>query len=144
MWIVSRSFGRRVTRLRQTGMALLVQADIVRVAALVSWRSTSRIEGARVARPVVRTDCRTIAIRALTQAGRCELAVGEVAIAEVAQLASADRRQTRDEDKLFVRWKLHHLARCQQRPRGFLAARSEEHTSELQSLMRISYAVFWL
>src|SRR3546814_3871770 len=24
------------------------------------------------------------------------------------------------------------------------AARSEEHTSELQSLMRISYAVFWL
>src|SRR3546814_5664711 len=25
-----------------------------------------------------------------------------------------------------------------------LAARSEEHTSELQSLMRISYAVFWL
>src|SRR3546814_7034104 len=28
--------------------------------------------------------------------------------------------------------------------RSFLAARSEEHTSELQSLMRISYAVFCL
>src|SRR3546814_9493647 len=27
---------------------------------------------------------------------------------------------------------------------GFAAARSEEHTSELQSLMRISYAVFCL
>src|SRR3546814_5497044 len=27
---------------------------------------------------------------------------------------------------------------------GFLGARSEEHTSELQSLMRISYAVFCL
>src|SRR3546814_8657768 len=27
---------------------------------------------------------------------------------------------------------------------GLLAARSEEHTSELQSLMRISYAVFCL
>src|SRR3546814_3096025 len=27
---------------------------------------------------------------------------------------------------------------------GFIAARSEEHTSELQSLMRISYAVFCL
>src|SRR3546814_5753033 len=27
---------------------------------------------------------------------------------------------------------------------GDLAQRSEEHTSELQSLMRISYAVFWL
>src|SRR3546814_9842910 len=28
--------------------------------------------------------------------------------------------------------------------RGFLSDRSEEHTSELQSLMRISYAVFCL
>src|SRR3546814_2546278 len=28
--------------------------------------------------------------------------------------------------------------------RGMLGARSEEHTSELQSLMRISYAVFCL
>src|SRR3546814_4806379 len=27
---------------------------------------------------------------------------------------------------------------------GVAAKRSEEHTSELQSLMRISYAVFWL
>src|SRR3546814_7767287 len=26
----------------------------------------------------------------------------------------------------------------------FLPERSEEHTSELQSLMRVSYAVFWL
>src|SRR3546814_10300503 len=30
------------------------------------------------------------------------------------------------------------------RRRGFLSDRSEEHTSELQSLMRISYAVFCL
>src|SRR3546814_8633913 len=29
-------------------------------------------------------------------------------------------------------------------PRGFPCRRSEEHTSELQSLMRISYAVFCL
>src|SRR3546814_3737720 len=29
-------------------------------------------------------------------------------------------------------------------PQGTLFGRSEEHTSELQSLMRISYAVFWL
>src|SRR3546814_5804577 len=41
-----------------------------------------------------------------------------------------------------------HLVRCD-RPVGFLdrqgvADRSEEHTSELQSLMRISYAVFCL
>src|SRR3546814_1273517 len=30
------------------------------------------------------------------------------------------------------------------RPRQFVSPRSEEHTSELQSLMRISYAVFCL
>src|SRR3546814_6764230 len=30
------------------------------------------------------------------------------------------------------------------RPEGFCPSRSEEHTSELQSLMRISYAVFCL
>src|SRR3546814_2921821 len=38
-------------------------------------------------------------------------------------------------------------ARCESgppRPRGSAADRSEEHTSELQSLMRISYAVFCL
>src|SRR3546814_8261306 len=29
-------------------------------------------------------------------------------------------------------------------PDGSAKSRSEEHTSELQSLMRISYAVFWL
>src|SRR3546814_13354077 len=77
------AFWRRVTRLRPTGMALLLQAAIDRVAALVSWRSQSRIDGARVARPVVRTDCPTIAIRAPTQTGRCELAVGYSGISEV-------------------------------------------------------------
>src|SRR3546814_3160491 len=34
--------------------------------------------------------------------------------------------------------------RIPRRARGEIAARSEEHTSELQSLMRISYAVFCL
>src|SRR3546814_7273521 len=33
---------------------------------------------------------------------------------------------------------------CQLRQPGFQYRRSEEHTSELQSLMRISYAVFCL
>src|SRR3546814_5173081 len=37
---------------------------------------------------------------------------------------------------------LHHVARL--RHRAEPAVRSEEHTSELQSLMRISYAVFCL
>src|SRR3546814_88747 len=36
------------------------------------------------------------------------------------------------------------LARCKAILTGILTSRSEEHTSELQSLMRISYAVFCL
>src|SRR3546814_1575899 len=36
----------------------------------------------------------------------------------------------------------HHQRGCCEQPSGI--ARSEEHTSELQSLMRISYAVFCL
>src|SRR3546814_16282252 len=75
------AFWRRVTRLRQTGMALLMQAAIVRVAALVSWRSQSRIDGARGARPVVRKDRRPIANIPITQAGRDEVAGGEVGTA---------------------------------------------------------------
>src|SRR3546814_10331457 len=38
-------------------------------------------------------------------------------------------------------------AKCQisgEKSRSRWTSRSEEHTSELQSLMRISYAVFWL
>src|SRR3546814_6012181 len=38
---------------------------------------------------------------------------------------------------------LHHATRCRGGTAG-LGQRSEEHTSELQSLMRISYAVFCL
>src|SRR3546814_7777388 len=38
----------------------------------------------------------------------------------------------------------HRVAPCDERPRRGCAHRSEEHTSELQSLMRSSYAVFCL
>src|SRR3546814_4005665 len=37
-----------------------------------------------------------------------------------------------------------HVVRAEKRRLGFLSERSEEHTSELQSLMRTSYAVFCL
>src|SRR3546814_353318 len=53
------------------------------------------------------------------------------AVAEVAVLVVADLRQRRRQ----------HVGRLPVGPRG---QRSEEHTSELQSLMRISYAVFCL
>src|SRR3546814_9511426 len=36
------------------------------------------------------------------------------------------------------------IGACKRLPDNFVGARSEEHTSELQSLMRISYAVFCL
>src|SRR3546814_2892979 len=40
--------------------------------------------------------------------------------------------------------RLHHQSTAFRRPSILGATRSEEHTSELQSLMRISYAVFCL
>src|SRR3546814_1614623 len=53
---------------------------------------------------------------------------------------------------LFFQSFLHHIGRCssgnvfiqKQHLIGLFQRRSEEHTSELQSLMRISYAVFCL
>src|SRR3546814_7338386 len=51
----------------------------------------------------------------------------------------------------MVSWPLHGVRQVRPMPRpdhcswpGVLTPRSEEHTSELQSLMRISYAVFCL
>src|SRR3546814_7566964 len=41
-------------------------------------------------------------------------------------------------------WMMHASTMKSSRRRAITAARSEEHTSELQSLMRISYAVFCL
>src|SRR3546814_5241841 len=43
-----------------------------------------------------------------------------------------------------VQWKAHNYNHLMEQPTVFYAVRSEEHTSELQSLMRISYAVFCL
>src|SRR3546814_3741010 len=62
----------------------------------------------------------------------------------VAAPVAAQHRAGRHEDRRDV-----HAGRAHdQRRRGLVAAahehRSEEHTSELQSLMRISYAVFCL
>src|SRR3546814_5803559 len=39
---------------------------------------------------------------------------------------------------------LHLVAKCERKKTSLMGFRSEEHTSELQSLMRISYAVFCL
>src|SRR3546814_2367504 len=49
------------------------------------------------------------------------------------------------EERAGKRGAAHHLQRCRhERRHGGARQRSEEHTSELQSLMRISYAVFCL
>src|SRR3546814_9692842 len=47
-------------------------------------------------------------------------------------------------DALGRAWKAHHHGRNSREQAGAAADRSEEHTSELQSLMRISYAAFFL
>src|SRR3546814_10006158 len=49
-----------------------------------------------------------------------------------------------DAEGLAVRYALGALKGVGEKAMGDLVARSEEHTSELQSLMRISYAVFCL
>src|SRR3546814_7878027 len=53
---------------------------------------------------------------------------------EAAQLIEAGIGEVADRPAVF----------CQHRPQRFGAARSEEHTTELQSLMRISYAALCL
>src|SRR3546814_9464415 len=44
--------------------------------------------------------------------------------------------------ELIIRWKDAHPVREEVEDLGIQTGRSEEHTSELQSLMRISYAVY--
>src|SRR3546814_2904094 len=50
----------------------------------------------------------------------------------------------RVEDRSIVEWALHAVEMTSVADRAMVGFRSEEHTSELQSLMRISYAVFCL
>src|SRR3546814_7552066 len=51
--------------------------------------------------------------------------------------------QTIDDDPVYP-GRISNNVYSEEAARGFYAQRSEEHTSELQSLMRISYAVFCL
>src|SRR3546814_3351519 len=61
-------------------------------------------------------------------------AAGRFGVFVQSRLAACAYRMSRDPEELFP------LSRTE----IFISARSEEHTSELQSLMRISYAVFCL
>src|SRR3546814_10399232 len=58
--------------------------------------------------------------------------------ASFAKLAYVSAWLKRHEPEAFL------AALLNSQPMGFYSPRSEEHTSELQSLMRISYAVFCL
>src|SRR3546814_1244324 len=94
---------------------------------------------------------------------RCALVTGVQTcalpiLAGVQEVGVGIGRRALDEDEVALRLHLQHLARLQApdllvvegqvEDAGHLdeavVARSEEHTSELQSLMRISYAVFCL
>src|SRR3546814_7587606 len=54
------------------------------------------------------------------------------------------RPERHDRDDRFEMRELVLAKRGAEREMAYIAARSEEHTSEIQSLMRISYAVFCL
>src|SRR3546814_6134629 len=71
---------------------------------------------------------------------------GEAAAAQPAQLRFRQRQQVAplEEDLAACLRPLRQQPHERQRGHRLAAARSEEHTSELQSLMRISYAVFCL
>src|SRR3546814_6667027 len=71
----------------------------------------------------------------LTLAGPDEVASSADEV--LAAIARADRQD--DESRLTIL-----IAALARTERGPYLSRSEEHTSELQSLMRISYAVFCL
>src|SRR3546814_6961551 len=74
---------------------------------------------------------------------------GRCAILANAALGSGPTERTFDEVRerrragLPIQWRAQRRRACGRLPRR-LRHRSEEHTSELQSLMRISYAVFCL
>src|SRR3546814_4402980 len=61
---------------------------------------------------------------------------GIVAVLAIGWMLWLTTRADRERDRLLRAW--HRLGAC------YARLRSEEHTSELQSLMRISYAVFCL
>src|SRR3546814_9913930 len=63
-----------------------------------------------------------------------------LSVADLAVVATQDARTLRDQQKAPGRRVIDRLRHCG----DHIARRSEEHTSELQSLMRISYAVFCL
>src|SRR3546814_6726848 len=88
----------------------------------------------------------------LTRCGGCQnpdrLAGDRAAVSSlVLKIPDIDARQATFENIPFVRRYRWHPLRVARQPPTFLLPhwrRSEEHTSELQSLMRISYAVFCL
>src|SRR3546814_7901796 len=59
-------------------------------------------------------------------------------------LLGSELEQAMAQDAQIPSEPLHSSGRRSSGPSGVLRRRSEEHTSELQSLMRISYAVFCL
>src|SRR3546814_4895270 len=102
-----------------------------------------------------------IVVRARHDVARCQfgarIVIGHVAMPgdRVLQYAALAAHRLGDQEILDLqiieagRVELHHLhvgdaAARAPRHRDAVAGRSEEHTSELQSLMRISYAVFCL
>src|SRR3546814_966260 len=88
--------------------------------------------------------CRAmVEVRPCGPSSRCRMRL----IASLIGCACHDARPSSQDRMPLVHGRWIHYGWFQQAPQGdmpFMRRRSEEHTSELQSLMRISYAVFCL
>src|SRR3546814_8940602 len=107
-------------------MALLLQAafPVLVKAVVFGLNRQFFMEAAYLTAPVVGSQRGTVTPAPLREFGRRHHARCEIAILVIAQLLRADRSQAGNQHQFVGR------------------RSSEEHTSELQSLMRISYAVF--
>src|SRR3546814_5968717 len=89
-----------------------------------------------------RKHARKIAARHMEQTGRCPYGVVTV---DGGEFVEAHRPHRPADPRLGLRRDLGHpVGRVDRKTAPDHVRRSEEHTSELQSLMRISYAVFCL
>src|SRR3546814_5975528 len=79
-----------------------------------------------------------------TSAGRCERLAESDRVAGSRRTRAADMFDATSTDQLLLVDRVHDSGSLRQALAVRGAWRSEEHTSELQSLMRISYAVFCL
>src|SRR3546814_4107436 len=104
--------------------AVAAEAGISKASVLYDYGTKQALMKALIERRIAAEDSRI---------GEIEAGLGAVPDAAIRARLASELRDLTDEDRSVA------LSLC-----ALVAQRSEEHTSELQSLMRISYAVFCL